>query len=437
MKVNSLASLVGLLLLVSRALAGDLLLLNGSVVDPVARTIRKKNLLIQNGTIASIIAPADFTGQTIDLTGKFVVPGLNDMHVHSWGNTGPNQTLQILGADSAAKAMLYSGVTSFLDLFAVEDEIFLIRNIQRAGGTIGADIFASGPLFTCSGGHGTEYAIPTRVIDTPEDARRQIIKLSAKHPDVIKIVYDHARSWFPSMNQLTMSAAIQTAEHLGLKTIVHIGTWQDAREAILAGATAITHIYEKDIPSDLPALMKAKNVWSIPTMTVQLDFLTLIEHPVLLDSKLLGDVTTPQLLQSYRGTFPNDQTAQAFLFYQRKWHRSFKNSLKKLADAGVKIMTGTDAGNLGTFQGYSVHREMALMVAAGMSNWDVLSAATVLPGEFLNQKYGVAEGNIANLIVLSASPIEDIRNSEKIELVIHHGKIIDRCALLLRKLSHY
>ena len=93
-------------------------------------------------------------------------------------------------------------------------------------------------------------------------------------------------------------------------------------------------------------------------------------------------------------------------------------------------MTGTDAGNLGTFQGYSVHTELALLVEAGLSPWQALAASATVPGEFWGKSFGVQPGDEANLVVLSASPIEDIRNTEKIEMVIHHGKVVDREKLI-------
>ena len=94
------------------------------------------------------------------------------------------------------------------------------------------------------------------------------------------------------------------------------------------------------------------------------------------------------------------------------------------------MLTGTDSGNLGTIQGYSVHREMVWMVEAGLSPWQALAAATVNAGRFLGRSYGVSPGNEASLVLLEASPIEDIRNTERIHLIIHHGRVVDRAALV-------
>ena len=106
------------------------------------------------------------------------------------------------------------------------------------------------------------------------------------------------------------------------------------------------------------------------------------------------------------------------------------DSVKTLADAGVVMLTGTDSGNWGTLQGFSIHRELEKMVAAGLTPWQALAASTIAAGEFLGREWGVAVGDEANLVILDASPIEDIRNTKKIHQVIHHGRLVGREALL-------
>lgn len=216
----------------SPALATDLLLENVEIIDPATQRSFQGHVLISNEKIQSVSAmrPTNYSGPSIDLRGKWIMPGLIDMHTHSYGNAGPGGAIQFTGIEVASKLMLYSGVTAFLDLFSPEDEIFSIRDRQRREGLEGSEIFAAGPIFTCTKGHGTEYGVPTRIVDTPADAHREITTLAAKKPDVIKIVYDHARV-FPSIDKATMEMAVKTANQLSLKTVIHIGTWQDAAEA--------------------------------------------------------------------------------------------------------------------------------------------------------------------------------------------------------------
>jgi imidazolonepropionase-like amidohydrolase len=406
----------------------DLLLQNAQIVDPAAQKIPHGSILIRNGKIEQVTnaAPKNFAGEKIDLAGKWVIPGLNDMHVHSFGNLAPGDNMQLLMTPGAAKMMLYCGITGFLDLFSAENEILRLRDEQRQKGMLGADIYCAGPILTCTGGHGTEYGVPTRVINSPAEAEKEIAELAQKKPDVIKIVYDHAFTRLPTIDHSTMEAAVKAAAAHGIKSVIHIGKWQDAQEAVLAGATAITHLYGEEIPDDLVALMKQKNVYSIPTLTVETELVNLAQNSSLLDNLLLAAVATPAVVGAYRDTSKFDNRTKAWMKWQQSMHANCFRSIKKLADGGVKIMAGTDAGNLGTFQGFSLHREMQLMVKAGVSTWQALAAATTIPGEFLGQPFGVRAGSVANLVVLTASPVENIGNTQNIAMVIHHGKVVNR-----------
>ncbi|MCI0690811.1 CIA30 family protein [candidate division KSB1 bacterium] len=425
-------ALLFILVLVVECFSQDLLLQNAQIVDPVAQKISRGSILIRNGKIEQILnaAPKNFAGEKVDLTGKWIIPGLNDMHVHSYGNMAPGNNMQLFMTPGAAKTMLYCGVTGFLDLFSAESEILRLRDQQRRDGMSGADIYCAGPILTCTGGHGTEYGIPTRVINSPAEAEKEIADLAPKKPDVIKIVYDHAFGRMPTIDHATMEAAVKAAAKHGIKTVVHIGTWQDAKEAILAGANAITHLHGEEIPDEVVALMKQKNVYSIPTMTVETELVYLAQNPALLDNSLLAAVATPAVVDAYRDTSKFDNRTKAWLRWQKSGQANYRRSIKKLDDGGVKIMAGTDAGNFGTFQGFSVHREMQIMAEAGVSIWQALAAATTIPGEFLEQPFGVRAGSVANLVVLNASPVENISNTQNIAMVIHHGKVVNRDDLI-------
>jgi imidazolonepropionase-like amidohydrolase len=93
------------------------------------------------------------------------------------------------------------------------------------------------------------------------------------------------------------------------------------------------------------------------------------------------------------------------------------------------MITGTDAGNPGVFQGYSGHRELRLLVEAGLSAWDALAATTINAGRLLDRKWGMDVGDEGTLVILDASPLDDIRNTEKIHAVILRGASVDREAL--------
>ncbi|MFK7845745.1 MAG: CIA30 family protein [Rhodothermales bacterium] len=417
--------------------AQDLLLNNAQIVDPAGETITTGSVLIRNGRVSEISSatfmaeqPASFDGEIIDLQGKWLMPGLNDMHTHSYGNMGPSQTAgDFVMTGAVARRMLYAGVTGFLDLFSAEDFIFQLREQKRNGEFPGADIYAAGPILTAPGGHGTEYGIATRTISNPEEATVQVDELANKQPDVIKIVYDNA-GYMPTVDKATMTAVSVAAKAHNIPVVAHIGSWDDVRDVISAGIKAITHTPRGEIPEDIIALMKAQEVLTIPTLAVQTEFSRLVREPAALDNSLLAAVTPPELLDSYRDTSAYDPRFKGFLVWQEGMRADIFASVNKLAKAGIPVLTGTDAGNPGVFQGFSVHREMELLVEAGLSPWQALASATTLAGDLVGQSFGVRKGDLANFIVLNTSPVEDIRNTQDIDMVIQRGELIDRDGLL-------
>ncbi len=417
--------------------AQDLLITNVHRVDPAAERISKGLLLIEDGTIVGPVAaaPKEFAGTVVDAEGRYAIPGLVDTHVHSFGNMAPDGKMEMLFTPGSAKRALYAGVVAFLDLFGMEQVILGIRDGQRAGkGYPGASIFASGPCLTATKGHCSEYGIPTRIIDTPADARKQVGELAAKNPDVVKIVYDHEDydgHSMPSIDLPTLEAAIATAREHDLATVVHIGHWQDVREATLAGATAVTHTPRGPMPADLPALMVEKGTMIIPTLAVQSELADLIADPTPLDGPLAQAVTGEHIRTPFRSRENFSERTERWLVWQKGMRAEILRSVGKLADAGVVVLAGTDAGNVGVIQGWSLHRELEKLVEAGLTPWHALRAASVDAGTLLGAKWGLTAGDRGDVILLDASPIDDIRNTRKIHLVIQGGKVVDREALLV------
>jgi imidazolonepropionase-like amidohydrolase len=409
----------------------DLYLVNANLVDPVAREVRRGNLLIRNGTIISAPSkpPADFKGRTLDLNGKWVIPGLIDLHAHTYGNVDTTGTpIDRPNTPGIALRMLYAGVTAFLDLFGNEDELFNWRQQQREGVFGGADLFASLTCLTATGAHGTEYGPRARITDSPEQARQAVESLKARRPDVIKIIYDLG-SGLRSIDKPTLLAAVSAAGQNGIKTVVHVSAWQGVRDAVEAGATAVTHTPAGPVPEDLARLMASRKVASIPTLAVQTDFRHFVLEPGVLDQPLARALTTAAVIGVYRSS---ETIARAESQRQQRdasEASSFK-SVKAMSDAGVLILAGTDSGSVGTLQGYSLHRELIQLVAAGLTPWQALAAATTDAAAFLGRSYGVKPGSEATFVVLDASPIADIRNTQRIAYVIHHGSVVDRAGLI-------
>ena len=431
--MNRLIVAAALLLIAGAASAQEILLQGAQLIDPRSREVRVQNLLLRDGKVVATVEslPTTFAGEVLDLTGRYLLPGLHDLHTHSFGNAGPAGPGEFFGTPGTARRALYAGVVGFLDLFNAEDAILGLRDRQRSdpAQVVGADIFAAGPCMTATGGHCSQFGIPTRLIDSPEDARRQVTELAAKKPDVVKVVY-HTGGRRPTVDAETLTAAIETANELGLKTVVHVGGWPEAEVAARAGVTAITHAPDGravPIPDTMVQLLKERGTHVIPTLGVYLESGRIAAAPEALEAPLVIGVTSQRL----RDMFTENEARERMLARASEEAKAIRlETVRKLAAAGVPILTGTDAGNPGVFQGYSVHREIAWLVEAGLDPWQALAASTTTAGEFLGRPVGFAPGDHASFVVLERNPLDDIENTESVISVIHRGQVVDREALL-------
>lgn len=414
------------------SLASDsaLVLTDARVVDPDARTIRRGTLVIRGDTIARVGGgvPDDGTGRVVDLAGQWVIPGLHDLHVHAYGNMGTNpRATRYFGPVGTARRALRAGVTGLLDLGNAEAPILRARSTTRADSTA-ASLFAAGPVFTCPNGHGTEYGVPgmARTVTSPSEARDQVDALAVKSPDVVKIIYTPESQRLPSIGRATMHAIVDAAASHGLKTVVHIGSWTGAEHAVAAGATALTHTPAGPVPDTLiEALHTHGTIW-IPTLAVHTSLRHWADRPAGLDDPLHQNLVSDRVLASYRDTTRYSDRMRRFSRRLQSERPRVMKAAQTLLDAGISVLAGTDAGNPGVFQGVSLHRELKLLVAAGLSPWDALAAATTRAGAFLDANTGVRVGDRADLVVLGASPVEDIRNTRAIRHVVHDGRLVDR-----------
>ena len=435
---RTITAALALALLATTTYAQDVLLTGGKLVDPVSHEIREEPLLIVDGRVQAppVGALKDFKGKVVDVNGRWIIPGLIDLHTHAIVNEAPGGVSEFLGTEILARRMLYAGVTAFLDLFSDENYILALRDRQRRDGIADtADIFAAGPCFTSTDGHGTQYPIPPRIINTPADAQREIDELAAKNPDVIKIIYDnmteHDLTWqtfVPTIDKKTLRAAVRAAAAHDIPTVIHVGSWQDVRDAVEVGADAITHLpHQIEVPPDVVELFATSDTLLIPS----LPDIAFLDNPELRNSELVKNLTTEAVLTAYTEFAPTENGGRMSRGRNASQVRLLK-SLRALADAGARIALGTDSGNTLRVHGFSVHRQLALMVQAGLDPWQALAAATTNAGDFLNLRYGFSPGDEGSVVVLDGSPMEDIANTQDIHLVIHHGVVLNRDELKAR-----
>jgi len=274
---------------------------------------------------------------------------------------------------------------------------------------------------------GVTEAIPT--IERPEEAQAFVDARIAEGSDYIKIVYDDGRAYgksIPTLSKETMAAVIAAAHRRGKLAVVHIGTREDARDAIASGADGIVHLFLDQPPdAEFVKLVAKRGAFVIPTLTV-LESVTgraggasLAEDAEMVKALHPGEVD--YLRKPFR-TRPGSTLAFAHA----------EATVRQLKAAKVPILAGTDAPNPGTLHGASLHREMELLVHAGLMPVEALAAATSVPAARfkLADRGRIAPGMRADLLLVKGDPTTDIRATRRIARVWKGGVPIDRASYL-------
>jgi imidazolonepropionase-like amidohydrolase len=381
--------------------------------------VEQGTLVIANGRLAAagpsatVVIPAGAT--RVDMTGKTILPGLINAHGHL--NVDDNTRLPVR-EHLLERLRTYAnyGVTAVYSLGssrADELEAIRIRDAQRAGLPDRARLYTGGI---------------NAVGRTPDEARASVARLAGLGVDLIKY---HINGNANDMSPEVYGALVDEAIKHNLTTFVHIFNLSDAKGAIEKGTDIIAHsVRDRDVDRALIDLMRQRNVAYIPTLTRDLSVFVYETEPAFFQEPffLRGidayrtevDILKDPALQQRTRESPQAQRIKTAL------QQAMRN-LKLLSDAGVTIAMGSDSGSandLGRWQGYFEHVEMAMMVEAGMTPLQVLTAATGNAARImkLNDLGTLAPGKWADLLVLDADPLADIRNTRQIHSVWIAGR---------------
>jgi len=392
------------------------------VIDGTARPpIDNAVFIVRDGRIeaigpaAAVRPPAG--ARTVDLSGKFVIPGLISAHTHvsDVNGTRPRaytdeNTLRQL------KVFARYGVTAVWSLGGEQEPAFRARDAQNTAALDRARLYLAGDIV---------------VGKTPDDARRMVGDVAARKPDVIKIRVDDNLGATAKMQPEVYRAVIDEAHRRGLRVAAHIFYLDDAKDLVRAGADVIAHsVRDKEIDDELIALMKARTVGYCPTLTRDLSTFVYETTPSFFaDPFFLREAdraVVAQLQEQPRQeAMAKSRTAQAY----KAALAVARRNLKKAADAGVLIAMGTDAGpSPERFQGYFEHLEMEMMVESGLSPAQVLRASTLDAARAMKVDGigSVAKGSWADFVVLDRDPLQDIRNTRSISAVWIAGNQVER-----------
>jgi imidazolonepropionase-like amidohydrolase len=394
--------------------AATLLFRNARVFDGT-RVIAQSDVLVRDGRIAAV-APGIAVpegAQVIDASGKTLLPGLIDAHAHVW-------TRDML------KQQLMFGVTTVLDMFTDEHFAANMRQEQKAGPvTDRADIYSAGTLVTAPGGHGTEYGIKIPTLSDPAQAQAFVDARIAEGSDYIKLILDDATVYGghrPTLSQETLAAAIAAAHLRGKLTVVHIATLEDAEEAINAGADGLAHLFvgPKSDP-DFGRMAASHHVFVIATLTVLKSVCgTGGGEPLISDARLSPYLDSSDIANLKKAfTLPNKLSCAG----------SYE-AVKQLKAAGVPILVGDDVPNPGTAPGATEHRELELLVEAGLTPTEALVGATSAAARIfhLDDRGTIAPGQRADLLLVNGDPTSDILATRDIAGVWKDGVAADRAA---------
>ncbi|MBL7738261.1 MAG: amidohydrolase family protein [Chitinophagaceae bacterium] len=427
-----------------KAIPGQTVVINGEKIEQVAATNKVK-------------LPAG--AKVIDGTAQFLMPGMTDAHIHFFQSGGlytrpdvidfrkkvPYEKEKAFGLQNAKDYLhryLRMGITTVIDVggpmgnFVVRDSI--------AASTVSPNVLVTGPLFSMVDRTQFGDDKPIIKITNEQEADQLFQKMLPQKPDFIKIWYI-AGNTMPAEKNFPLVKYIAEQTHKnGLKLTVHATELNTAKLAVEAGADILVHsVTDAVIPDDIIKVWKEKKITYIPTLIVGLNYYRVFSgrlpnHPQdlawanaftygsLTDPEAMPDTDMPFALKSLRKTgipaseFKEDSIAGV--------------NLAKLVKAGINIVSGTDAGNIGTMHASSFLQELEAMQKAGLSNAEILKASTINPaiGFGKEQQWGsIEKGKNADLLLLEKNPLESLQHLNTIKIIFKNGKQLHPDSLVI------
>ena len=450
----SLLACAGLLALSAPARAQAPAALPGPVVFTGARLIDGTGhapvddacLVVADGRIVTVGAtPEGYRppagARVIDARGRTIIPGLISAHSHLGLTRGPSAAApENYTRDNVARQLdVYEGcgVTAVMSLGTNRDALYAWRDEQRQGKLGGADIFTADRGIGVPGGV-PPFPLPGDQVYRPanaDEARAAVRETAARHPDLVKIWLDDMFGKLPKMEPEVYRAAVEEAHAVadeahrhGLRVAAHVFYLADAKALVGAGVDVLAHgVRDLPVDAELIAAMKARGVAYVPTLALDESQFAYAGHPAWMREPVFVLAAGSQLLDTWLGPeYFRKVMTDPLLFRNKSALDTGLRNVKTLADAGVLIAMGTDSGAMPTrVAGWAEHRELRLLVEAGLTPMQALVAATAGSARVIGQEAdrGTLEpGKRADFLVLEADPLADIGATLRIETVWHGGR---------------
>jgi imidazolonepropionase-like amidohydrolase len=447
---RSLSLFATLLCIASSGARGETIVFTGArLIDGTGKAPRDNAVLVVEGDRIVAVGTAGKTAvpkgaRVIDVHGRTIMPGIVNAHGHvGLVADGKNSADAYTRDNVTAQLAQYEqyGVTSVLTLGLNRDLVYEIRDEQRRGGIGGAS------LFTAGRGIGVPDAAPPVPVQpdqvyrpkTVEEAVADVRETASHHPDYLKLWVDDIYGKFPKMVPDVYKAAIDEAHRDKIRVAAHVFYLADAKALVASGIDALAHsVRDQPVDAELTGLMKKKGTFYVATLTVDESAFLFADDPAQLDDPFLAGAVSPALLQQWRSPEYREKVAKDP--NTPKIRAALKNgmhNLKALRDAGARIAFGTDSGAQPVrIPGWGEHRELELVVRAGLKPMEAIVAATRGSAAMLgaSDRGTIEKGKRADFVVLSADPLEDIRNTRKLVSIWNGGREVKpRVAILASK----
>ena len=430
--LNSILLLFFILASCSQAQEADFAFTNVNLITMENDQVKaNQTVLIKDGRIIKIglsnQVSASAAQQTIDGTGKYLTPGISEMHAHIPGNQNGTEIVE-----ETLFLYLSNGITLIRGMLGQPYHLELREQVQ-SGEVLGPRIYTSGP------------SINGNSVRSVEEAKTKVTAQKEAGYDFLKM--------HPGLTKENFEAVVSTANKVGIPYAGHVSIDVGVRKAIESKYASIDHVdgyIEGLVPSTMrvnpntngffglnftdiidtdliPELVKATkdaDVWIVPTQAMM--------------ERWVGPQPAKELGQDPEMKYMNPRTVNNWVRTKEnilnganydaekslKFNRIRRDIIKALHDAGVGILLGSDAPQVFNVPGFSIQREMSSMVESGLSPYEVLKSGTVNPAKFFNEQneYGmIKEGLSADLILLNANPLTDISNMSRQSGVMVRG----------------
>lgn len=426
-----------------------LVIRNATLIDGTGRPPQENmRIEIQGERILTIASGegSDYPDDValIDATGKTVVPGLIDAHSHidHPNGIGLTKEQERIAREYNPYAFLYHGITTAVNLSGKELDWLLERKDRtQRGEPAGPRMFTGALHFTAPGGWGSRHG---GAVQSEAEIDRRLREYRQRGFDLVKILYEDGLGGsevFPRLDFRLMQFIVSKSREYGLPVFIHAMDLKEYRDAVSVSPRAIVHGLEDPIAADDPMLqeMAEKNIFVTPTLVLFDSFFRYFDDPAALEDPILqagipdfvlSSVRHPATLERARESMNRIMKMDVF-----EWARAavpiLQENARNFHQAGIALTAGTDSGGavVHAFQGVNLVRELELLVEAGLSPVEAIQAGTANAARMIGRESElgtVEEGKLADLLILEASPLENMGNLRKFQQFIFYGQLLDR-----------